>query len=158
MERISRILLITSMTSILLPYGIITTSTISMAINQYWLFPLWTYLHDFGNWLGFGIIIPPILPTFSFLQLVIGLILCVLGFYIAIILNQYYRGKREAKSVWQPTIGLLVLQVMVVALFSFTIGYGMTFFSIPLPLHCLLVLSLVRFQIKKINNAATPFE
>ncbi|MBY8999095.1 MAG: hypothetical protein KGD60_15340, partial [Candidatus Thorarchaeota archaeon] len=105
MEKISRIPLISSMTSILLPYGIITTNTMIMTTNQYWLFPLWTYLHDFGNWLDYGVIIPPFLPSFSFLVPIMGLILCVLGFYIAIILNQYYKGQRDAKSVWLPTIG-----------------------------------------------------
>jgi hypothetical protein len=66
-ETKSRLPIIAFVSSILLPYGISTAGTPMMTTNQYWLFPLWTYVHDFGTWLGMGVIIPPFLPSFSLL-------------------------------------------------------------------------------------------
>lgn len=82
------------LTSVLLPYDTAITETMTMMKNQYWLFPLWTNLYDFGNWVEYGVIIPPFLPSFSALLPISGLIWSVFGFYIALILNMVNRGQK----------------------------------------------------------------
>ncbi|TFG28348.1 hypothetical protein EU527_17440 [Candidatus Thorarchaeota archaeon] len=140
-----------------MPYGVVTTSSMIESNNQYWIFPLWTYIHDFGNWLDLGVIIPPFLPSFSLLLPIVGLIWCVLGLYTAMILNQFYNGQRDAKSVWLPTIYLLVLQVIVTTVLGFVVWHVWLILVIPLPFHYLIILLLLRAHIKRLNDLTQPF-
>ena len=65
-----------------------------MTTNQYWFFPLWTYLHDFGNWLEFGFIIPP----FRFLVIILYILnwlFFILVFIVCIVLMvKAYQGQK----------------------------------------------------------------
>ena len=158
MQKQSCLPLIATASSILLPYGIVTTGTAIMTTNQYWLFPLWTYLHDFENWLGFGFIIPPFLPSFSFLPPVLGLLWCVLGLYVSKVLHQFYASQRDAKSVWLPTLCMLILQITVTIIVGFIVWDGWLPLVVPLPLHFLIVLFLLRIQVQRVNHERVPSE
>jgi len=130
--------------SILLPYGTVTANTWIFTSNQYWLFPLWSYVHDFGNWLGFGVIIPPFLPSFSYLISILGVIFLMLGLYISILLNQVLFGLREKKSFQILALCFLLLQIISTILVT-TIMWGVSVvLSIPLPVQPLIVLFLSR--------------
>ncbi len=152
MQKQSYLPLITIMSSIFLPYAIITSATPIMTTNQYWFFPLWTYIHDFGNWLEFGFIIPAFTPSFSLLPTIVGLLWCILGLYVSRSLHQFYSGKRDAKSVWFPTLSILVLQILVTAIVGLIIWMSWLILIVPLPLHFLTVLLLVRLQIQRVNH------
>lgn len=151
MQKQSRLPLIAVASSILLPYGIVITDTVAMITNQFWLFPLWTYLPVFSNWMGFGIIIPPFLPSFPLLPSVMGLLWCILGLYASRLLHQFYAGQRDAKSVWSPTLIILMLQIIVTIIVGFIDWGNMLILVIPLPLHFLIVLFLLRMQVQKVN-------
>ncbi len=152
MQKQSRLPHIATASSILLPFGFVTTSTMIETSNQFWLFPLWTYVHDFGNWFGFGVIIPPFSPLFPLLWSILGLIWCVLGLSISKALHQFYASQRDAKSVWLPTIRLLVLQIIVTIIVNFITWYGWLIVVVPLPLHFLIVLYLLRIQTQRVEQ------
>ncbi len=151
MQKQSRLPLIAVASSILLPYGVVITDTVAMTTNQFWLFPLWAYLPVFSNWMGFGFVIPPFLPSFPLLPSVMGLLWCILGLYASRLLHQFYAGQRDAKSVWLSTLKLLILQIIVTIIAGFIVwGYGLLL-VVPLPLHFLIVLFLLRMQVQKVN-------
>lgn len=142
--------LIAIASSILLPYGMLTAGTPIMITNQYWFFPFWTYIHDFGNWLEFGHIIPAFTPSFSLLPPIMGLVWFILGLYVSIALHQFYSGNIDAKSVWLPTLCILVLQMLVTIIVGFIVWNRWLDLVVPLPLHFLIVLVLVQMEIKEV--------
>ena len=158
MQKQSRLPLIAIASSILLPYGIVTTHTPIFSTNQYWLFPLWTYIHDFGHWLGFGRIIPPFLPSFSLLPPILGLIWCVLGLYVSKVLRKFYSRQRDAKSVWLPTLSILILQIIVTIIVGFIVWEGWFLLVVPFPLHFLIVLILLGIQVRRVNQERVQFD
>jgi len=141
--------------SILLPYGTVTVSTMIFTTNQYWLFPLWTYLHDFGNWLEFGVIIPPFLPSFSYLLSILGVIFLILGLYFSRALNQVLSGQRERKSLQIRVLCYLFLQIISTIFVSLTMWGVSVVLIIPLPFQSLIVLYLSRHEAHLITE---PFE
>ena len=143
MQKLSRKSLIAIGSSILLPYGVVITGNVIMTTNQFWLFPLWAYLPNFGIW-EFGLIIPSFLPSFPLVPSILGLIWCVLGLYISKALHQVCGGQREAKTVWLLTIRMLMLQIIVTFFVGFIVWYGWLIMVVPLPLHFLIVLFLLR--------------
>ena len=151
MQKKSRLPLIAIASSLLLPYGFGVADTPGMITNQYWLFPLWTYIYV-GNWLGFGVLIPPFLPSFSLLPPLLGLIWCGLGLYVSKVLRQYYDRQRDAKSVWLPTISMLILQIIVTIIVGFIVWEGFLLLVVPFPLHFLIVLILLRIQVRRVNQ------
>jgi hypothetical protein len=152
MERKSLITSIVVLTSILLPYGVVTADTPAMTINQYWLFPLWIYLHDFGNWLGFGTIIPPFLTSFSVIPSIAGLIWCVLGIFLAMNLNQVFRGQIDAKTVWTRAVYLLVVQVLLTIGLSLIVWAIWIILVVPTPFYILFVIGVLHNQNETDNN------
>ena len=146
MQKVSRGPLIAVVSGILLPYGLVTANTAIMTQNQYWLFPLWTYLHDFGTWLEYGVIIPPFLPSIDFLLSLLGLIWFAFGFCISMALYRFYSGQIKARSVWLPALSMLILQIVFTIIASFIIWSGWIVWAIPLPLHALIVLFLLRIK------------
>ena len=143
MRRTSRLPFISILTSVLLPYGVVVADTPIMTMNQYWLFPLWTYLNDFGNWLGFGTIIPPFLPSFSIIPSIAGLIWCVLGIYLARNLDQVYKDQIDAKIVWTRAVYLLIVQVLATIGLSVLVWNIWIILILPVPLHFLIILVLI---------------
>jgi hypothetical protein len=129
-----------------------------MTTNQYWLFPLWTYMHDFGTWLGLGAIIPPFLPSFSLLPPIFGLLWCVVGLYISWTLRQFYSDQRGARSVWLPTLVMLMLQIVVTIIVSYIVWAGWPFLTVPLPLHFVIVFVLVRKRNQTANSEQVLFD
>ncbi len=158
MQKQSRLPLISIASSILLPYGAVTTYTGFFTTNQYWLFPLWTYIHDFGQWLGFGRIIPPFVPSFWLPPPILGLIWCVLGLYVSKVLRQFYSSQRDAKSVWLPTLIILILQIVVTIIVGFIVWEGFLLLVVPLPLHFLIVLILLGIQVRRVNQERVQFD
>ena len=152
MQKQSRLPLIAIASSILLPYGFVLADTAIFTTNQYWFFPLWTYLPVFSNLMGFGIIIPPFLPSFPLLPSIMGLLWCVLGLYISKALQQFYASQRDAKSVWLPTLIMLMLQIIVTIIVNIIVWEGWLLLVIPLPLHFLIVLFLLRIQVQRVNH------
>jgi len=146
MKKQSRLSYIAIASSILLPYGFVMTYTPIFRTNLYWLFPLWTY---FGT-LEYGRFGGPFSPSFSLILPQLGLIWCVAGLYVSRALHQLYAGQRDAKSVWIPTISILILQVVVTYIVSFFVWDF--FFLAPLPLHFLIVLFLLLIQVQRVTR------
>jgi len=150
MER-SHFPVIAVLTSILLPYGVVTTQSMIESTNQFWLFPLLIYVHDFGNWLGYGIIIPAILPSDIDPPLppISGIVWCAIGLYTSLLLYQFYKSRRDARSVWLPTLIALIIQAATTSILSFFVVREWSPIIVPLPLHFLIVLYFTRIQIQK---------
>lgn len=143
--------IIVVLTSILLPYGVVTTQSMIESTNQFWLFPLWMYVHDFGTWLGYGIIIPAILPSVVAPPLPpsSGIIWCVLGLYTSLLLYQFYKNRRDARSVWLPTLIAMIIQAGTTMILGFFVLREWSPVTVPLPLHFLIVLYYTRILIQK---------
>ena len=156
MQKLSSKSLIAIASSVLLPYGTVTANTWIFTTNQYWLFPLWTYVHDFGNWLGFGMVIPIFLPSFPYLTSILGLIWLMLGLYISRALNQLCFGQREAHSVRTLTQFVLLVQIIGTVVVSFIVWIGMIVIVIPLPLQPLVVFYLYRREVQ--DQVLEPFD
>ncbi|MCK4279675.1 MAG: hypothetical protein KAW94_03770 [Candidatus Thorarchaeota archaeon] len=152
MQKQSRMPLIVMASSVFLPYGIVTTDTPIMSTNQFWLFPFWMYLHDFGNWLGFGVIIPPFVPAFPLPLLFLGLLWIMLGFYICRVLHRFCVGQIEAKSAWLSTLGVLVFQTIMTVFIVFILMSDWIILVIPLPIHSLIVLILLKIEIRRVDG------
>jgi hypothetical protein len=114
-----------------------------MTQNQYWLFPLWIYLHDFGGSLDYGIIIPPFSASHEFLLSFLGLIWCAFGFCISMALYRFYSNQTKARLVWLPALSMLILQIGLTISAAFIIWSGWIVYVIPLPLNALVVLFLL---------------
>jgi len=138
--------------SVFLPYGIVTTDTPIMSTNQFWLFPFWMYLHDFGEWLGLGVIIPPFVPVFPFPLLFLGLLQIMLGFYIYRVLHRFYAGQIEAKTAWLSTLGVLVFQTIMTVFIVFISMSDWIILVIPLPIHTLIVIVLLKVEIRRVDG------
>jgi len=138
--------------SAFLPYGVVTTDTPAMSTNQFWLFPFWMYLHDFGNWLGFGVIIHPFVPAYPLPLLFLGLLWIILGFHICRVLPRFYAGQIEAKSAWLSTLGVLVFQIIMTAFIVFIVMSDWIILVIPLPIHSLIVLVLLKVEIRRVDG------
>lgn len=127
-----------------------------MTQNQFWLFPLWTYVHDFGVWLGYGAIIPPFSASIGFLLSLLGLIWFAFGFGISMAVHRFYSGQMKARLVWLPAISMLILQIAFTIITSFIIWSGWIVWAIPVPLHALVVLLLVRLKIQRVDDWRVP--
>ena len=136
---------------ILLPYGAITTSTVAMTTNQYWLFPLWIYMYDFANWLNWSFVLPPFLSIYHIVPSVFGLIWCGFGFYIIHIIRQYFDNKRAVDSVRFLAQVLLVLQSLSVVIIGISLLNEYLLYVVPLPIHFLIVLFLLRSKVKDVE-------
>lgn len=151
-QKMSRLLFIVYVLAMLLPYGVVLASTWIFTTNQYWLFPIGFYVNDFGNWLGFGMFIPffiiSALPIIQFS----GLVWWTLGLYVSRKLQLVYYNKADAKSLWDLSLRLLVVQVVATIIVSFVAWYGWLAIVVPLPLHFLIVLYLTRLRIQQVQN------
>jgi len=114
-----------------------------MTQNQYWLFPLWTYLHDFGVWLDYGRIDFPFSASDDFLLSILGLIWCALGFCISMALYWFYSNPAKARLVWPAALSMLVLQSGLTIGAAFITWSDWLAYVIPLPLNALIVLFLL---------------
>lgn len=149
----SRVPLLVIVSSAFLPYGVVITDTPIMITNQFWLSPFWMYLHDFGNWLGFGVIIPPFVPAFPLPLLFLGLLWIMLGFYTCRVLHRFYAGQIKAKSAWLSTLGVLVFQIiMTISVVLVAMSGYMTILVIPLPIHTLIVIALLKVEIRRVDG------
>ncbi|MCK4567570.1 MAG: hypothetical protein KAU48_09705 [Candidatus Thorarchaeota archaeon] len=147
-----RVPLLVIVSSAFLPYGVVTTDTAGMSINQFWLFPFWMYLHDFGNWLGFGVIIPPFVPAFPLPLLFLGLLWIMLDFYICRVLHRFYAGQIKAKAAWLSTLGVLAFQTIMTAFIVFISMSDWIILVIPLPIHTLIVIVLLKVEIRRVEG------
>jgi hypothetical protein len=138
--------------SAFLPYGAVTAHTGLMSTNQYWLFPFWMYVHDFGNWLGFGGIMLPFVPLYPLPLLFLGLLWIILGFYTCRVLHRFYAGQIEAKSAWLSTFGVLVFQIIMTASIVFIAMSDWIVLNIPLPIHTLIVIVLLKVEIRRVDS------
>ncbi len=150
MQKHLRLLYLSIASSIILPYGFVTTGTPIMTTNQYWLFPLWTYLHDFGNWLDLGRIIILFSPSSPFILSVLGLFWFGCGLYVSYSLHRCYVGLIDTKSVWTLTLCLLILQIVVTIVVGFFVWGSWLDSVIPLPFHFLIVSYLLWSQISEV--------
>ena len=139
--------------SAFLPYGVVTTNSWGMSTNQFWLFPFWMYLHDFGEWLGLGVIIPPFVPTYPLPLLFLGLLWCALGFYTGKVLHRFYAGQIETKIAWLSTLTVLVFQIiMTISTVLIAMSDYWIILVIPLPIHSLIVLVLLKVEIRRVDG------
>ncbi len=138
--------------STFLPYGAVTAHTGLMSTNQYWLFPFWMYVHDFGNWLGFGGIMLPFVPLYPLPLLFLGLLWIILGFYTCRVLHRFYAGQTEAKPAWLSTLSVLVFQIIMTAFIVFIVMSDWIILVIPLPIHSLIVLVLLKVEIRRVDG------
>ena len=144
--------LLVIVSSAFLPYGMVTAGTGIMTTNQYWLFPLWMYVHDFGNWLGFGGIFLPFVPTYPLPLLFLGLLWIMLGFYLCWILHRFHEGQIEAKSAWLSTLGVLAFQIIMTAFIAFIAMSDWIILVIPLPIHTLIVIVLLKVEVRRVDS------
>ncbi|MFW9768223.1 MAG: hypothetical protein ACFFF9_13785 [Candidatus Thorarchaeota archaeon] len=150
MQKQKGLIAILTATNVLLPYGTLTTSTVAMTTNQYWLFPLWIYLHDFTNWLNWSVIIPPFFSMYHLVLSLVGLIWLGFGFYIIYACYQYFKNKRDVESVRLLAQVLLVLQCLSVVIVGFML-YEYLLYPIPLPIHFLIVLYILRNSVSAVD-------
>jgi len=152
LQKISRGPLIAVASSILLPYGVVTTNTAIETQAQHWLFPLWTYVHDFGVWLDYGVIIPPFSASVESLLSLLGLIWFAFGFCISMALYRFYSGQTKARLVWLPALSMLVLQTGLTIIAAFIVWSEWIAYVIPLPLSALIALSLLRIKVQGVDD------
>ena len=150
MEKNLRLLYLSIASSILLPYGVLTADTPIFTTNQYWFFPLLTYLHDFGNWLNLGRIIIIFSPPIPFIHSVLGLLWGGSALYVSYSLYRCSVGQIDTKSVWTLTLCLLILQIIVTIIVGFFVWGSWLGSVIPLPFHFLIVLFLLWFQVHRV--------
>ena len=111
------------------------------------------YVHDFGDWLGFGGIIPPFVPYYPLPLLFLGLLWIVFGFYTCRVLHRFYAGQVEAKSAWLSTLGVLVFQtIMTISVVLVAMSDYMIILVIPLPIHTLIVIVLLKVEIRRVDG------
>ena len=151
MQQQKGLTVILTATSVLLPYGAVTTSTVAMTTNQYWLFPLWIYVHEFTYYLNWSVMIPPFWSVYHLIPSIFGLIWCGLGFYIIYAIHPYYENKRDAASVRFLAQVLLVLQSVSAVIVGFTMMGEYLLYGFPLPVHFLIVLFLLRNSVRNIK-------
>ena len=152
MQEKSRVPLFAMVSSAFLPYGVVTAHTLIESTIQFWLFPLWMYVHDFGNWIGFGMIWPSFVPTYPLPLLFLGLLWIILGFHICRVLHRFYAGQIEAKSAWLSTLGVLVFQIIMTAFIVFIVMSDWIILVIPLPIHSLIVVVLLKVEIRRVDD------
>jgi hypothetical protein len=145
MQRHSLLLYTTIVSSILLPYGLVTYDTVLMITYQYWLFPLWIYIQNSSSYLT--TVIPTLSLSFPLLLSVLSLFWCGLNLYTSYSLYQCSVGQMNTKSVWILTLFLLILQTIVTVVVGFLVWGSWLEIVIPLPLHFLIVLFLLWFQV-----------
>lgn len=148
MQNLSRRLpLIALVASVMLPYGVVTGNNAVFPTYQFWIFPLWMIVHDFGNWYGWGRFYPPA----AFPLLFWGLILLAFSLCVRISLQWFYSDRGQARFVWAVIFSVLVLQIygtIIVAFSVWTSWNYLSFLIIPLPLQPLIVLFLFRSEIR----------
>jgi hypothetical protein len=149
MEKQSLLLILTTSSGILLPYCCVTTGSPIFATYQYWIFPLWIYMHDFGTWLDYGRFIPPFHSSFTPLLSLLGLIWCVTGICISVILYKYCTGKLSAHAILIPTLFAMLLQIVLTSVASDLIWGGWVELTLPLPFFFVFVLIQVVMQIRR---------
>jgi hypothetical protein len=154
LQKISRGPFIAVASSIFLPYGVVTSNTAIETQNQFWLFPFWMYVHDFGNWMGYGRIVPPLLTTTTYplLVLFLGIIWFAFGFCISMALYRFYSNQMQARLVWLPALSMLTLQICLTTIAAFIIWSGWIVYVIPLPLGALVVLFLLWFEMRRMAD------
>jgi hypothetical protein len=132
---------------VLLPYGVREPGAPFFTPLQEWIFPFCYYIHDFGQWLGPGIIIPVFNPTYSLplVLLGLGLLWFVLGLSTSALLHALYLGQIQQRPVILLLLIALASQLIITYfVFSYVFDYTLDF-AIPLPFHTLLVLTLAAF-------------
>lgn len=153
MKKQSRLPLFVMASSAFLPYAVVTTGTEIGTTNQYWLFPFWRYVHDFGVWLGPGRIIPPFASTYPLPLLFLGWLWCALGFYTGWILRLFYARQIEAKIAWFSTLIVLVFQtIMTIPIVSVAISNRWNIPVIPLPIQTIIVIALLTIEIRRVDS------
>jgi hypothetical protein len=146
MEKHSRLLYVSMLLSVLLPYGVITYSTAIFSTNQQWLFPFWYFIHDFGEWLGFGLIVPVFIDRWYPLPLVLlGLTLFVLGLASSKLLHELNLGNEGRNQVILILIAALVSQLVMTYLIMLQGRSFSSISAIPVPIHTLIVLASAVF-------------
>ena len=134
--------------SLFLPYGVIEVPTWIFSTNQFWLFPFWYYVHDFGVWLGNGVwhfLFP--FPWHEFPLVLLGLMWFVLGLSTSRLLHEFYIGQIQRLQVVLLLVGAFFSQMIMtslVLLHVYIYGASITHLN-PLPVHTLLVLLLAAF-------------
>ncbi|MHA1935986.1 MAG: hypothetical protein ACW97A_11945 [Candidatus Thorarchaeota archaeon] len=131
---------------VLLPYGVNTFDTAFFTTIQAWMFPFWYYIHDFGQWLGFGRIIPVFIdPMYPLPLVLLGLLWFILGLSTSMLLHALYLDQIQQRSAILLLLGGLVSQLIITHLvFLYVLDY-IVGYTIPLPIHTLLVLLLIAF-------------
>ncbi|MGY5861227.1 MAG: hypothetical protein RTU09_02470 [Candidatus Thorarchaeota archaeon] len=153
MQKKSRVPLFAKVSSAFLPYGVVTAHTLIESTIQFWLFPFWMYVHDFGNWIKVGIIWLSFVPTYPLPLLILGLLWTILGFYICRILHRFYEGQVEAKSAWVLVLRVLVFQIIMTISIALVVMTGyMVVLVIPLPIHTVIVIVLLKVEIRRVDG------
>ncbi len=103
--------------------------------------------------MGFGVIIPPIVPAYPLPLLLLSVLWIMLGFYICWVLHRFYTGQIKAKSAWLSTLGVLVFQIiMTISVVLVVMSGYMTILVIPLPIHTLIVIVLLKVEIRRVDG------
>lgn len=149
MEKNSRLLIVTTILSTLLPYGLISYSSGFSTTVQEWLFPFWYYVNDL-DWPGPGVIrIIFTDPWYPFPLILLGLLWAVLGLASSKLLHDFYLDQIPRNLIILLLLGALTSQIVMtfpvmLYLLDFTPPY-----AIPLPFHTLLILVLTIFVSKR---------
>ena len=103
--------------------------------------------------MGFGVIVPPIVPAYPLPLLLLSLLWVILGFYICRVLHRFYTGQIKAKSAWLSTLGVLVFQIiMTISVVLIVMSDYMAILVIPLPIHTLIVVVLLKIEIRRVDS------
>ncbi len=102
--------------------------------------------------MGFGVIIPPIVPAYPLPLLLLSVLWIMLGFYICWVLHRFYTGQIKAKSAWLSTLGVLVFQTIMTAFIVFILMSDWIILVIPLPIHTLIVIVLLKVEIRRVDG------
>lgn len=103
--------------------------------------------------MGFGVIVPPIVPAYPLPLLLLSLLWVILGFYTCRVLHRFYTGQIKAKSAWLSTLGVLVFQIiMTISVVLIVMSGYMAILVIPLPIHTLIVVVLLKIEIRRVDS------
>lgn len=129
-------LFILTIASIFLPYGVVVSPTAIESVLQFWLFPFWMYVNDFGFWMGLGAIVPAFTTSFPAVLVILGFTWFAVAIIIGVFLFRFWEEQTRMQWIQRILFGVLIAQsiltILLLLLFWDTL---MAPIIIPLPLH-----------------------
>ena len=150
-----RKLFVLTLSAVFLPYAVVTAPTMIESVNQFWLFPFWTYIHDLWEWMELGIIFPAYIYPKPLALFYLGLVWLSIGLITSLFTFRVWYDQVKIQIMKRDIIMVLIIQVILTMLIVSAYWDSlMGPLIIPLPLHTAVV-SILLFHRQNIIKSAT---